>query len=456
MPASQRPSPRLCLRTPERVSTPTRGTPVPRRLLPQQARSPQALMGQPVHLRKNPLSRKFQRRPMPGLASLRRTSPTTNSSRACSILSRGPNLKTCFPNPHKPTRELKIRWITTWACRRRVLSAQRDVADETGIGGYPASPAFAGWRAISFEMSVLSQEFESHHGVWTVDVENNSIMAGTMPSRSLLTALDLLNQDRPTNSSISPSSARSSSPRHWLWLPPCGRRLTALRSLPGAGNQSDDRPDRLRETVNPVSPWTVYVMGLDQAFDRSCRDICQGLFTEAGPTASSESGGRPSAVGPEWRMSVVPMAESDRLDAGRGAMRQGAFPRSDTFMVTADPDFVSNAASATEPELPSGSDRHAQSESNLEHAVPPSFSIVTVIAGSILIAGWCWTRRASSPRLPGARVEFQPGMTRLARSPLWPQPWRIGLVRASTSPPWSQAHSPCACSSFTSSSLRIF
>jgi len=55
-----------------------------------------------------------------------------------------------------------------------------------------------------------------------------------------------------------------------------------------------------------ASSWKVYVMGLDQAFERSYRDVRRELSAQTELTAQSEQARRHAADRLEWQGAIVP------------------------------------------------------------------------------------------------------------------------------------------------------
>jgi hypothetical protein len=268
------------------------------------------------------------------------------------------------------------------------------VADETGLGGAPASLVKGAWRVFSFETFSLSDVGrESLRDPQTPDVHNDLIIADAMPSRTLLSGLD--RPDQTASDSVERSAELSplehSSPLALV----ATLSTTPSRNPPYSqpGNQPADPPDRYLDAVTPLSSWSVYVMGLDQAFERSCRDICQGANARASSTPSSESARGESVGGPEWRMPIVPIASAAWFGADPEALPHSR-ARSVRSILAPEADRVGLSPAAGERESPSGSDRDPQLGSEARQSVP----IVTLITGSTLVAGWLWTRRASSPR----------------------------------------------------------
>jgi hypothetical protein len=296
------------------------------------------------------------------------------------------------------------------------LSAQQEIADGIGIGCYPDYLAAGAWRSFSFEPSILSQrELESLRDMQTVDAQNESIMAGTMPSRSLLSGLNLPDQ--------APSDAHQrfaelgpleqSSPLALvatLWTMP-----SFTPSSPDPRSQPAERGDRHPDSATPLASWNVYVMGLDHAFERSYRDICQGLTAGARTTSLSESSHRELEGWSEWRMPVVPMARVETLGGCREALRTDGRSQSDHVIIAPEADFIGPSAAASDLNSPSCSQRDPQHPAAAGRAIPAAVPIVSVIAGGALIAGWFWTRRAIWQRHGEARFI----------SPLRSRAWRV-------------------------------
>jgi hypothetical protein len=276
-----------------------------------------------------------------------------------------------------------------------LFASQPEVADETGIGGYPPSLAVGARNANSFEMSTLSRkDFDFLRDTRSADLQSTSIMAGTMLSKNLLSRFNVFDQTAPVNherfAELSP--LEQSSPLALvatLWTMPSWTPLSSE-----TGSQTGDRPDRHRETASPLSSWRAYVIGVDEAFERSCRDVCQGLTAGVAQplSASTQTDHAGSA---EWRMPVVPMAGAAWLEAGRGILPPDGRSRSNRVIPSPEEGSGRPTAEAGGSESPSGSNHDAHGTAEVPQSVATSVPIIALVTGSTLIAGWFWTRRAS-------------------------------------------------------------
>jgi hypothetical protein len=284
------------------------------------------------------------------------------------------------------------------------LSPQQELAVAVGIRSYPDLLAAGARGSFSFESSILSQkDLESIHDTQGVDTQNESIIAGTMPFGSLLSGLNLTQQTAPDAhqrfAELGP--LEQSSPLALvatLWTVPS---LTPFSADPR--NRTGERVHRQPETATPLASWDVYVMGLDHAFERTYRDICQGLTAGAPITPQSESSHRTPEGGSEWRMPLVPMASSESRRAYPEASQIDGRSQSDQMILA--PEAIFLGPSAAPGEL--GSAVHSECDLErggaAEPAIRASVPVVTVITGSVLIAGWFWARSASRPRHRGGR-----------------------------------------------------
>lgn len=296
------------------------------------------------------------------------------------------------------------------------LSAQEQVAGETGSLSYPDFLAAGAWRSFSFDPPILSQAWlKSLHDAQTVDAQNASIMAGTMPFRSLLSGVDLPDQ---TASDAQQRFAElgpleQSSPLALvatLWTMPS---MTPFS--PDLRNQPGERGDRHLETAAPLASWNVYVMGLDHAFERSYRIICERLMAGAGTTPISESSRSELAGRSEWSMPMVPMASAESFGGGQEALPIGGRSQSDDVILAPETELIGPSAAAGGTASPPRTQRDSQRGTATERAIPASVPIVAVITGSTVIAGWLWARRASWPR--HGEVGFSPRLR--------PRAWRV-------------------------------
>jgi hypothetical protein len=125
------------------------------------------------------------------------------------------------------------------------------------------------------------------------------------------------------------------------------------------------------------SSWAVFVMGVDQALEQTCRDVQEGIRSADGPEASSgtREGNSPELI--EWHGPILPAAR---------CVVPNAKPKSTPASRPATLD------AALEEKLPS--DKHSrlrtEDQQPLTLGVVPTISLVSV---STLIARWIWRKR---------------------------------------------------------------
>ncbi len=199
-------------------------------------------------------------------------------------------------------------------------SAQMGRPDEVVIGGPADFDSGIGWRGDSFALSPwFADEAEPVHGPFAGDPRNDSITAETIPGKSSLSGLNFRDQaasdDLKHVAELSPldqSSALALAATLWT-------TSSQLRLGSEPGLASADEPTRDVQ-IEPVTPsWKVFVMGLDQAFERSYRDVCRGpVFT-----AENERSRREAADRIEWRGPIVPGAAPAVVKPYREAVETG-------------------------------------------------------------------------------------------------------------------------------------
>jgi hypothetical protein len=125
------------------------------------------------------------------------------------------------------------------------------------------------------------------------------------------------------------------------------------------------------------SSWAVFVMGVDQALEQTCRDVQEGIRSADGPEASSGTRGGNSPELIEWHGPILPAAR---------CVVPNAKPKSTPAARPATLD------AALEETLPSDKNSRPRSEDQqpLTLGVVPTISLVSV---STLIARWIWRKR---------------------------------------------------------------
>jgi hypothetical protein len=266
-----------------------------------------------------------------------------------------------------------------------------------------------GWLTYRFESpSFTSDELRSLNGVLNVDSSGDSIVSGMIPWHSVLGSRIGLSQHASDGVEhvvdLSPLEQTSSLALvATLWTAPSGSHPSLNdRSQPG-----DGRNERLDTETSP--PWMIYVMGLDQAFERSSQEVRQGLIAEARSAAIGGRSLRSLTDGLEWHGPIFPVSPTEVLESNRESPGTGGpAPSKDSIPPGADPALRSAPGGPATGEIENQpgreTDHHADAQQQ-PPAVPDRLTMLSVVAGSTLIAGWffskrtIWTRRRSN--LPG-------------------------------------------------------
>ena len=208
------------------------------------------------------------------------------------------------------------------------------------------------------------------------------ITAGEIPVDILLSEPSLSSQDASMGlqqvAELIPVEDSSLALVATLWSLPSG--------APSRASDSDD-PEGDREESAPSSasppPWAVFVIGLDEAFERS-RDACgktlrDGARREDGVAENGAEGRL------EWRCPIIPAPEGRRQPdrpAGDRAITSG---EADPIRPVPSPSSVDEERIAR----PSPEQGAGDGQPPTEEAVPLAWAV----PGSALIAGWFWARR---------------------------------------------------------------
>jgi hypothetical protein len=125
------------------------------------------------------------------------------------------------------------------------------------------------------------------------------------------------------------------------------------------------------------SSWAVFVMGVDQALEQTCRDVQEGIRSADGPEASSGTRGGVSQELIEWQGPILP------------AVQHAVSETTPKSTPAARPATLNAALQET---LPSDKNSRPRSEDQqpLTLGVVPTISLVSV---STLIARWIWRKR---------------------------------------------------------------
>jgi hypothetical protein len=149
-----------------------------------------------------------------------------------------------------------------------------------------------------------------------------------------------------------------------------------------------DRPagpdgDRAEPSQSPL-PWALYMTGVDQALEQTCRDIRQGILSDRGV----ETGDEDSARGPddllEWQGPILPAAPAPRTVSDRGPTR---------------PDRA-HALENTDDRSARTTENSKRDSSDGPRVVLGAMPMLSVVSISTVIAGWFWKKRRQSRR-PG-------------------------------------------------------
>jgi hypothetical protein len=132
--------------------------------------------------------------------------------------------------------------------------------------------------------------------------------------------------------------------------------------------------------------WTVYVIGLNEAFEQSQRDVGQAFLSRPRRPIEEARGRAALDEGLPWQGPIVPAAERGSLEKVRGGSRTG----SPTAAVEATHLRGSNEARP----VPSGRAEVAPAQSDDGQTVAvASLPTISAVSALGLIAGWFWTQR---------------------------------------------------------------
>jgi hypothetical protein len=160
---------------------------------------------------------------------------------------------------------------------------------------------------------------------------------------------------------------------------------------------SGERAEPVPSSASPP-PWAVFVIGLDEAIERS-RDACGTTLSDGGRPSEGDGAGDAAGERLEWRCPIIPTAEGRRRPGRAEESSPGVGP------AAIDRAAPSPGADSNRP-LPS---RSSGGEELVARPCPEDGSPLDAVGGqtltegavrsvwaasaSALIAGWLWTRR---------------------------------------------------------------
>jgi len=278
------------------------------------------------------------------------------------------------------------------------LSTQMDLRTDSGGAGWMSYVATGGWEACGAQSSVFRGDVVSAPDETATEPSTPaSITAGEVPLSILLSGPDAPVQtgsDRLEQvAELIPLEESSLALVATLWTVSSDSQTTPPNwdVEPAGASREPGAP-----LASPPS-WTVFVIGLNEAFEQSQRDVEQGfLSSPRRPIEGARGrGARTLDEGLPWQGPIVPAAERGSFERVRGGSRTGS-PTS--------PDQATLLRGSNEARpLHSGraEDASAQSDEGQTVAVA-SLPTISAVSAFGLIAGWFWTQRKRLAR-------FRPG-----------------------------------------------
>jgi hypothetical protein len=215
-----------------------------------------------------------------------------------------------------------------------------------------------------------------------------SITNGEAPLAFLLSAPDLPDQARPRrDSQIAELVAFSDSSlalAATLWTMPSDLQAPTGDDARSAALAADSK-----SSAPSIPSWTAYLIGLDQAVQRSALDLREEL---AGTDRPSISPGRRT----EWQGPILPAGNASEVERNESAPNRKATPST-------------SRQSPSEPHIPAR-DAHAAQAPESSSTEPSSLAIAVIPAISALSlfgAGWFWRKRPAWLR-PRSRKMTRP------------------------------------------------
>ena len=163
-----------------------------------------------------------------------------------------------------------------------------------------------------------------------------------------------------------------------LWDVPSDSPTSTLHWHPLNGNATDSNA-----RTDAVSSWVLFMTGVDQALEQTCRDIQENIPSARGRNDDEASLGSPEQL-LEWQGAILPAARH-QLPATQPIQPEPGHGRSET----------SGPAGQGRTPTGRGSETLLEDDGPAAVGVVPTISIVSV---SSLIAGWFWRKRGQWPR----------------------------------------------------------
>jgi hypothetical protein len=275
----------------------------------------------------------------------------------------------------------------------------QEAQDIGWVGTGWTSLVMAGGRgpALSQGSDLQGGEVQSLGGSPEEPAPPASITAGEIPLDILLSDPESSTQDVSIGlqqiAELIPIEDSSLALVATLWTVPSGSRAEPADGEDPSGERAEPVP----LSASPP-PWAVFVIGLDEAIERS-RDACGTTLSDGGRPSEGEGAGDAAGEQLEWRCPIIPNAEEMRRPGQAEESSPGVGP------AAIDRAAPSPGADSNRP-LPS---RSSGGEELVARPCPEDGSPHDAVGGQILtegalrsvwaasasalIAGWLWTRR---------------------------------------------------------------
>ena len=264
------------------------------------------------------------------------------------------------------------------------LSTQMDLSADSNGSGWMSYVATGGWVVSGSQSSVFRGDVVTALDETATEPSTPaSITVGEVPLSILLSGPDAPAQtgsDRLEQvAELIPLEESSLALVATLWTVSSDPRTTPPQwDVEAAG-----------ASLEPVAPlasppsWTIFVTGLNQAFEQSQRDVEQAFFSSTRQPIDEARGARDEGL--RWQGPILPASEQGSFDRVRGSSRTGR-------PTAADEATSPRGRNEARPVRSSMSDApvHSDEAPTVAAASLPTISAVSAFG---LIAGWVWTQR---------------------------------------------------------------